>query len=91
MGYSGIVADGGMNRKIVAWSMMSKPHTKTPEEENAPKPPSLRPDTTDLRIWATHERSAGIMKAHGYDPTTDFCKSPKNTSRFATLVGQANG
>ncbi|KAH8748537.1 hypothetical protein F5882DRAFT_422027 [Hyaloscypha sp. PMI_1271] len=62
-------------KKIVAWSMMSKPHTKTPEEENVPKPPSLRPDTTDLRIWATHERSAGIMKAHGYDPTTDFSRS----------------
>jgi hypothetical protein len=91
MGCSGIVANDGMIRKIVAWSMMSKPYTKTPEEENAPKPPSMRPDTTDLRIWATHERSAEIMKAHGYYPTTDFCKSPKNTTRFAMLVGHADG
>jgi hypothetical protein len=54
--------------------MMSKPYTKPAEEEKAPKPPSIIPGKTDLRIWAIQEKGAEMMKACGYNPETDFCK-----------------
>ncbi|KAE9366218.1 hypothetical protein N431DRAFT_351361 [Stipitochalara longipes BDJ] len=61
--------------KIVAWSTMSRPYTKTAEEEKAPKPPSIRPEATDLKIWSIYERCGEMMKACGYNPKTDFARS----------------
>jgi hypothetical protein len=61
---------------------VSKPHTKTAEEENAPKPPSLRPAAADLTIWAIYERAFEMMKAHGYDATTDFRECPNSPSHM---------
>jgi len=57
---------------------MSKPYTQTEEQKNAPKPPSIRPEATDLKIWAILERCGKMMHTLGYNPETDFCKS-KNT------------
>ena len=67
-----------MDSKIVAWSTMSAPDTKTTEDENAPapKPPSILPEKMDMRIWAIQGKCFEVMKASGYDATTDFCKSP---------------
>ncbi len=65
-----------MDSKIVAWSTMSAPDTKTTEEENAPKPPSILPEKTDMGIWAIQGKCFEVMKAFGYDATTDFCKPP---------------
>jgi hypothetical protein len=64
-----------MNSKIVAWSTMSAPDTKTTEEENPPKPPSILPEKIDMGIWAIQGKCFEVMKASGYDATTDFCKS----------------
>lgn len=65
-----------MDSKIVAWSTMSAPDTKTDEEENAPKPPSILPEKIDMGIWAIQGRCFEVMKSSGYDATTDFCKFP---------------
>jgi hypothetical protein len=62
--------------------LVSKPHTKTAEEENAPKPPSLCPAAVDLRIWGIYEKAFEMMKAHGYDATTDFREWPNIPSHF---------
>jgi len=59
---------------------MSKPYTKTAEEENAPQPPPIRPEATDLSIWAIFERCGQLMKNSGYNPETDFCKFPNRSS-----------
>jgi hypothetical protein len=64
-----------MDSKIVAWSTMSAPDTKTTEEENTPKPPSILPEKMDMRIWAIQGKCFEVMKASRYDATTDFCKS----------------
>ena len=65
-----------MGSKIVAWSTMSAPETKTTEEENAPKPPSILPEKIDMGIWAIQGRCFEAMKSSGYDATTDYCKLP---------------
>jgi hypothetical protein len=60
------------DRKIVAWSTVTTPHTKASEEENAPKKLNILPEELDMRIWTIQERSGEMMKAHGYNPATDF-------------------
>lgn len=55
---------------------MSAPETKTTEEENAPKPPSILPEKIDMGIWAIQGRCFEVMKSSGYDATTDYCKLP---------------